>query len=129
MKGQINHKFLRAYSPIKANLRGYRRCWPRNRDTAILIKSLLGSVNGELYSDILDRDLNRIIRLLGVPHNYTIKKVIVTSIKEKKKQSEAMIFYPNDEIIRQWLLAEKKEREKKEFFGAIETSDELKAGF
>ncbi|MHA1945927.1 MAG: gamma-glutamylcyclotransferase family protein [Candidatus Hodarchaeales archaeon] len=109
MIGQVNHKYLKEYVPIKAILSGYRRCWPRNKDAAILIKSSLGSVRGELYLHVIERDLKRIIRLHGIPHYNTSKNVIVTTLKEKEKY-EAKIFYPNDDIIRQWLFAEEKER-------------------
>ncbi|MHA1995133.1 MAG: gamma-glutamylcyclotransferase family protein [Candidatus Hodarchaeales archaeon] len=114
MKGQVNHKYLRGYKPLKATLRGYRRCWPRTKDTAILIKTSLATVTGELYFNIIEKDLSRIIRLHGIPHNYTTRKVVVTTLKDKIEY-EATIFYPNDEIIKQWLLAEGKELEKKNY--------------
>ena len=109
MTGQVNHKYLKEYIPIKAILRKYRRSWPRNKDTAILIKSSLGSVKGELYLNVKEKDILRIIRLHGIPHDYTTKNVIVNTIKNKQRY-EAVIFYPNDDIIRQWLSAEENEK-------------------
>jgi gamma-glutamylcyclotransferase (GGCT)/AIG2-like uncharacterized protein YtfP len=118
MKGQVNHKYIRDYSPLKATLRGYRRCWPRSKDTAILIKSPLGTVTGELYFNVREKDLTRISRLLGVPHNYTPQKVVVTTLKDKISY-EAGIFYPNDEIILQWIRAEEKELERKKLSNVL----------
>lgn len=108
MKGQVNNKYIRDYLPVKATLRGYRRCWPRSKDSAILIKSPLGTVTGELYFNIIERDILRISRLLGVPYNYSTQNVVVTTLKDKISY-EASIFYPNDEIILQWIRAEEKE--------------------
>ena len=112
MQGQINHKYLKNYSFMKAILSGYRRCWPRNKDTAILIKSPLGSVKGELYFNITEQDLLRIKRLHGFPYNYTLRTAFVTTFQLSFK-FEASIFYPADDIIREWLRAEDKERMKK----------------
>jgi len=118
MTGHVNHKYIREYSPVKATLHGYRRCWPRNKDTAILIKSPLGAVTGELYFNIKDTDIIRISRLLGVPHNYSIQQAVVTTVKDKIS-FEVNIFYPSDEIIRQWVRAEGKEIERKRLSSVI----------
>jgi hypothetical protein len=79
-----------------------------------LIKSPLGAVTGELYFNVAERDFKRISRLLGVPHNYTLQKVVVTTLKDKITYG-THIFYPNDEIIQQWIRAEAKESEGKKF--------------
>ena len=108
MTGRVNHKYLKQYIPIKAVLHGYRRCWSRNKNAAILLKSPLDSVVGELYLDVTKKDLTRINRLQGIPHNYTLEVVCVTTIKEKY-EFEARIFYPNADIIRKWLHIEEKD--------------------
>ncbi|MHA2176075.1 MAG: gamma-glutamylcyclotransferase family protein [Candidatus Hodarchaeales archaeon] len=109
MHGQVNHKYLKAYSYVKAILYGYRRCWPRSKDTAIFVKAPLGSVLGELYSKVRKQDLLRINRLHGIPHNYTHQSVTVTTLKEKIKV-EAIVYYPSRDLMREWLQAETKER-------------------
>lgn len=105
MKGYVNNKYLKEYYPIKAVLPGYRRCWPRNKETAILIYDIVSLVKGELYCDLKDEDLRRIDRLYGIPHDYRHKKVIVTKLENNEKVN-ALIHYPNAEINKLWLQAE-----------------------
>ncbi len=109
MKGHVNHKYLKAYFFDYAILSGYRRCWPRSKDTAILIKDIKSSVKGELYWNVAKQDLKKIDRLHGTPHYYKHKFVEVILI-EKKKSVSAIIHAPTQDIIEQWLLAEKREQ-------------------
>ncbi|MFX1283195.1 MAG: gamma-glutamylcyclotransferase family protein [Promethearchaeota archaeon] len=109
MRGHINHKYLKGYSCCKAILRGYRRSWPRAKDTAILVKNNVSSITGELYWNITNKDLEKIDHLHGTPHNYTHKNVEVILLENKKPVS-AIIYAPTDDIIKQWLLIEKKEQ-------------------
>jgi hypothetical protein len=88
------------------------------KDTAILIKSPLGAVTGELYFNVTEKNFKRITRLLGVPHNYALEKVKVSTLKDKISY-EATIFYPNDAIIQHWLRAETKELEGKKYSSVI----------
>ncbi|MHA2243999.1 MAG: gamma-glutamylcyclotransferase family protein [Candidatus Hodarchaeales archaeon] len=109
MKGYMNHKYLKGYSSDNAILRGYRRSWPRSKDTAILIKDIKSSIKGELYRNITDKDLRRIDRIHGTPHYYKHKNVEVILLESNKPVS-AIIYAPTDDLIEQWLSAEKKEQ-------------------
>ncbi|UCG03962.1 MAG: gamma-glutamylcyclotransferase [Candidatus Heimdallarchaeota archaeon] len=108
MKGHVNHKHLKGYSFEKAILPCYRRSWPRSKDTAILIKDIKSSVKGELYWNVTNQDLKRIDRLHGTPHYYKHNFVEVVLLKNKEPVS-ALIYAPTQDIIEQWLLAEKRE--------------------
>jgi hypothetical protein len=55
---------------------------------------------------------------MGVPYNYSIQKVEVTTLKDKVSY-EASIFYPNNEIILQWIRAEEMELGRKNLSSAI----------
>jgi gamma-glutamylcyclotransferase (GGCT)/AIG2-like uncharacterized protein YtfP len=109
MTGYHNHRYMKEYTPEKAILFNYRRIWPEIMGFPIIIEKKGASVKGELYKNVNDTDLAKMDRLEGVPHFYT-KRIVEVIIIKGENNIQAIVYYPNDDMIRKWVEAENKEK-------------------
>jgi len=108
MKGYMNNKHLKDYTEERALLPNYRKIWPRSKDNPVIIHELKSFVVGELYRNVSENTINQVKRLEGVPHLTTLKEVEII-VKNTNEKVKAIIFYPHEDKMHEWLKAKQKE--------------------